>query len=219
MREEDPHTATWATVAPTQIIGTRSRFEVDLNRPREKAVYQTPADAWGLRVWHTALTDELLQRSLDEYDQFYETVGKLVTRMVQREGRVAVLDLHTYNHHRSGPEAPFEDSTLNPQVNIGTGTMDRSRWGTVVDRFIADLQKFDFPGGRLDVRENVKFRGGHFGKWIHEHFPTSVCVLSIEFKKFFMDEWTGIANEHMVEAIRKSLESTLPGLREELAKL
>ena len=50
-REEDPYTGGWTAVAPTRIIGLNSRFEVDLNRPREKAVYLTPEDAWGLDVW------------------------------------------------------------------------------------------------------------------------------------------------------------------------
>jgi N-formylglutamate amidohydrolase len=50
LREEDPHTARFAAVAPTRLIAKRSRFEVDLNRPRDKAVYIAAADAWGLEV-------------------------------------------------------------------------------------------------------------------------------------------------------------------------
>ena len=46
LREEDPFTAHWVTIADTQIVAWRSRFEVDLNRPRKKAVYLTPDDAW-----------------------------------------------------------------------------------------------------------------------------------------------------------------------------
>ena len=55
VREEDPLTGAWTEVAPNRIIGTRSRFEVDLNRSREKAVYRTPEDSWGLRVWREEL--------------------------------------------------------------------------------------------------------------------------------------------------------------------
>ncbi|MGH8657056.1 MAG: N-formylglutamate amidohydrolase, partial [Gammaproteobacteria bacterium] len=43
LREEDPFTAQLARVAPTRLIALRSRFEVDLNRPRERAVYRVPA--------------------------------------------------------------------------------------------------------------------------------------------------------------------------------
>ena len=39
--QEDPFTGIWTTVAPTRLIGLHSRFEVDFNRPRDKAVYLT----------------------------------------------------------------------------------------------------------------------------------------------------------------------------------
>jgi len=51
LREEDPVTGQWASFAATHIIARRSRFEFDLNRPRDRAVYVEPADAWGLNVW------------------------------------------------------------------------------------------------------------------------------------------------------------------------
>ncbi len=38
LREEDPYTASWTEVVSTRLIGVRSRFEMDLNRPRENAV-------------------------------------------------------------------------------------------------------------------------------------------------------------------------------------
>ena len=34
--EEDPYTGAWTAIAPTRIIGRQSRFEVDLNRPRQR---------------------------------------------------------------------------------------------------------------------------------------------------------------------------------------
>ena len=219
LREEDPVTSDWTLIAPTRIVGLRSRFEVDLNRPRAKAVYLTPADAWGLQVWREPLPADVLDRSLEVYDQFYAAVGELLTRKVQAEGRVVVFDLHTYNHRRAGSTAPPDDEARNPQVNLGTGTMDRQRWAPLVDRFLHDLRHFDYPVGQLDVRENVKFTGGHFGRWIHQQFPDSVCVLSIEFKKFFMDEWTGQVHQEIVERLRAALCSTLPGVQEELARL
>ena len=219
LREEDPFTGEWTDLAPTRIIGLRSRFEVDLNRPREKAVYLTPADAWGLRIWNEPPPADFLQRSLAVYDAFYEEVGRLLTRMVDRYGRVVVLDLHTYNHRRQGPDGPPADSRENPDINLGTGTMDRKRWAPVVDRFIVELRNYEFLGRHLDVRENVKFRGGNFPAWIHRHFPESVCVLAVEVKKFFMDEWTGKPDEIQKAAVLKALKSTVWGIHEELLRL
>ncbi|MBW2543055.1 MAG: N-formylglutamate amidohydrolase [Deltaproteobacteria bacterium] len=219
LREEDPHTGIVASVVTTQLVVNRSRFEVDLNRPRETAVYRTPADAWGLEIWKRNPPEELIERSLAEYDAFYAEAHRVFSEMERRFGCFVVLDLHSYNHRRQGPGEPPDDPAENPEVNIGTGTVDRSRWGQLVDRFMGDLVAFDFLGRQLDVRENVKFRGGRLSAWIHENFPRSGCCLAIEFKKFFMDEWTGKVDAEEFEAIPRALESTLPGLLETLEKL
>src|ERR1044071_8862164 len=54
-REEDPGTAEWATWFPTRLVAGRSRFEVDLNRPRDSAVYRCGEDCWDLEPWHGPL--------------------------------------------------------------------------------------------------------------------------------------------------------------------
>ena len=89
----------------------------------------------------------------------------------------------------------------------------------MIDRFEADLRNFDFPGGSLDVRENVRFPIGPFAKWAHERFPGRVCALSIEVKKFFMDEWTGVADLDLLAALSEALASTVPGVLEELGSI
>jgi len=219
LREEDPFTRQWVDVAPTTIVGLRSRFEVDLNRPRDKAVYRKPEDAWGLHVWKHDPPEEVVGRSLAEYDRFYEAMRQLLKRTEQQHRLFVVYDLHSYNHRREGPDGPEADAEGNPQVNIGTGTMDRARWAPVVDRLIHDLREFDFPGGKLDVRENVKFQGGQWSRWIGETFPQSGIPIAIEFKKFFMDEWTGRPNLEIVDAIGKALDSTVPGVLSVLEEL
>ncbi len=219
LHEEDPYTGEWTQLAETQIIGLRTRFEVDLNRPRSKAIYLTPEDAWGLNVWKRPPDRNLTQKLYEEYDEFYVTVNRLFRELLLEHDRIVVYDLHTYNHRRDGADSPPADWQLNPEINVGTGSMDRNYWGAIVDRFIDDLRKQDFDGRNLDVRENVKFQGGYFGRWIHETFPAKVCSIAIEVKKFFMDEWSQTASPSDVEKIYKALQSTLPGVREELGRL
>jgi N-formylglutamate amidohydrolase len=221
LREEDPFTASWVDVAPVRIVATRSRFELDLNRPREKAVYRLPEDAWGLTVWKGGPpSDALVKRSLSYYDAFYADVYGLLKEVEREHGRFVVLDLHTYNHRRDGPRAAPAPALENPEVNIGTGTLaDRAPWAPLIDRFIKDLRGFDYQGRSLDVRENVKFKGGQFGRWVHQMFPRSGCALSVEFKKFFMDEWSGQPDTVQIEAIRQALGSTVPGLLDSLAAM
>jgi len=219
LREEDPFTSCWTTIAPTRLIGLRSRFEVDLNRPREKAVYVTPDDAWGLTVWKEELPVSVIEESLAEYDAFFARLKTILDAKVAEHGHFVLFDLHTYNHRREGAGGPEADPATNPQVNIGTGTMNRELWGDVVDCFIAGLRSYDFPGGHLDVRENVKFQGGNVPRWVHDNYPKTGCALAIEYKKFFMDEWTGEPNASLVEAIGSSLSWTVQGIMAALAAL
>ncbi len=211
--EEDPHTGRLAAVAPTHLIALRSRFEVDLNRPREEAVYRVAADSWGLEVWREACSDDLVAGSLAVYDAFYA----VLERTLRSRERFVVLDCHSYNHRRQGPDAPPESPEENPEINIGTGTLDREKWGSLVDRFCADLLAREVCGHRLDVGENVRFEGGEMSAWINRTFPDSGCAIAVEFKKTFMDEWTGRLDVDHLDQLCRALAATLPGLRESLA--
>lgn len=220
LREEDPYTGEWTRVASTRLVALRSRFEVDLNRPRDACVYRKPEDAWGLEVWSADPSDAVVARSLQHYDAFYTTLERIETRFAERHGKFVVFDLHSYNHRRSGPDEPPAEPRENPEVNVGTGTLsDRSRWAPLIDRFISELGSVDFLGRRLDVRENVRFRGGNLGRWTHEQFPEAGCVLSVELKKFFMDEWSGRLDRAQHEAVGRALAATVPGVLEELRAL
>ena len=219
LREEDPHTGIWTTIVTTSMVAHRSRFEVDLNRPRDRAVYRSPEDAWGLKVWKHQPPADLTERSHLEYDEFYAEAHRVFTEMERRYGHFVVLDFHSYNHRRQGPGAPPDDPAANPEINVGTATLDRTRWAQLIDRFIGDLTAFEFLGRHLDVRENVKFGGGNFPRWIHENFAESACCLAVEVKKFFMDEWTGDLDAEEFEAVPRAIEATLPGLLESLEKV
>lgn len=218
-REEDPFTAIFASVAPTRIIGLRSRFEVDLNRPRAKAVYQKPEDAWGLWVWRKPLSAEDVEKSLAEYDAFYAEVHDLLSEFKQRFGKFIVLDLHSYNHRRNGENAPFANESENPEINIGTGSLDRTRWTPVIDTLMQELSSREYSGRKLDVRENVKFQGGEFAKWIHRNFPDAACAPAIEWKKFWMDEWSGNAPRKNIASLKSALAAAVPGVLRALEKV
>lgn len=210
--EEDPFTDRIAECVGTRLVARRSRFEVDLNRPREQAVYRRPEDAWGLAVWKRPPPEELVRRSQAQYDAFYRAAEGLVRRVADRHGRFVVLDLHSYNHRRPGPDAPPGDLRDNPEVNLGTESIP-PRWRQIVDGFTADLRRRTFQGRPLDVRENVRFGGGTFCRWINGRFAATGCAIAIELKKTFMDEWTGRVDADALSELREALAATLPGLR------
>jgi N-formylglutamate amidohydrolase len=214
--EEDPYTGAWTSIAPTQIIVRRSRFEVDLNRPRDKAVYITPADAWGLEVWRCTPSEELIAESLGAYDSFYAHLRELLEKLISRHRRIVVFDLHSYNYVRGGAGEVAAECDENPEINLGTGTMQRGQWRRIVERWLAEMRQYDYFGRGLDVRENVKFFGGQLPRWVHENFPTTACALAIEVKKFFMNEWTGELDAAKHQAVCAALARAAAGVADEL---
>jgi hypothetical protein len=219
LREEDPFTGRWLSISQNRITTEYSRFEVDLNRPAEKAVYLTPEDSWGLQVWKTRLPQEIYKKSLEKHTEFYQTLENIIERLLVSNDKIVVYDLHSYNYRRNGPDKPPEPDELNPEINLGTGTLDREKWSSIIDRFIGDVRGYDFMGRKLDIRENIKFKGGYFPKRLHQKYPENICCLSIEFRKFFMDEWTGTAFNEIIGAIEKLLMYTVSGTLDEIKKL
>lgn len=218
LREEDPFTGNWAMISENRIIARHSRFEFDLNRPPGKAIYLKPEDAWGLNLWIKEPSEQVIRLTLDRYNSIYERIHDGLTALTERFGKVVILDLHSYNHRRGGPDAPPDDPLLNPEINVGTGTMDRGFWAPVVDRFLDDLRSYDFQGRQLDIRENIKFRGGYFPRWVHENFKESACCISVEVKKIFMDEWSCEPYKKMTDAVSDAIKCTVAGLVEEISK-
>src|SRR5690606_37160976 len=216
-REEDPYTDYLSEVSPSRVIVNVSRFETDLNRPRSKAVYQQPEDAWGLQVWKTPLPPEMLHQSLETYDAFYRRLDGFLKTAIGRFGHFALLDLHTYNHRREIHEGKTEaaDAAENPEVNMGTA-YNLPQWKTLIQKFITTFSGAMINGKAPDVRENVKFKGGEFQQWVTRNYGKHGLVLSIEFKKTFMDEHTGIVDIYHLRDIRRSLRFTVDELAEEL---
>jgi N-formylglutamate amidohydrolase len=213
LREEDPWTAQMAPHSVTRIEVLRSRYEIDLNRPRFRAVYQGPEDAWGLRLYTDDLPDREDRVSRDIHDAFYAQAHAILSHVERTFGSFVVLDIHSYNHRRDGIDGPSAPTSENPEVNLGTGRMDRERWAPVVEGFSAVMNDAGF-----DCRENVKFRGGHFARWVAETFPHTGAALAIEFKKTYMDEWSGAVDEAAVQRIRSALAATVPAITAALGR-
>lgn len=193
LREEDPYTALFAVAGATLVEVVRSRFEVDLNRTRDECVYRHPRDAWGLTVYAADTPVSAHERSRQVHDVFYERMARLLDRACAGGRRFVVFDLHSYNHRRDGADGPAAPASDNPQVNLGTRSIDRAVWGDVIEAFSAGIS-----GHGIDVRENVKFGGGAFARWVNERYGVRGCALAIEYKKTFMDEWSGTLDDAAV---------------------
>ncbi|MCC2593864.1 N-formylglutamate amidohydrolase [Tessaracoccus sp. OS52] len=212
LREEDPFTDRIAAVAPARVVVHRSRFETDLNRIREKAVYRTPEDCWGLHVWRTdPLPDDVVTRSLEVYDSYFAELARHLDKVAER-GPFVLFDVHSYNHRRPGPDEPDEPLEENPEINLGTESVD-GRFAGVIEAFRSSMQ-----GQGFDVRENIKFKGQNMPWWVHERYPGVGCVLALEFKKTFMDEWTGRPDLDHINRLGAALAETFDPVQAALAR-
>jgi len=219
LREEDPHTDEIGALIPARVVVHRSRFEVDLNRERSEAVYRDSEDAWGLDILRNPPLDEaVVAGSLEVYDAFYAEWGRRLDRVAER-GPFVVFDVHSYNHRRDGADAAEAPAAENPEVNVGTGSLDRERFGGVVDAFMESLAAAGTSIGPLDVRENVRFRGRQLAAWTHARYPDRGVVLALEFKKVFMDEWSGEVDRGRTDELAHALASTIPSVEKALRGL
>ncbi len=214
LREEDPLTALLTSVGDVRIRAFASRFEVDLNRPREKAVYARPEDCWGLKVWKAPLPQAEIGRSLAQWDRFYSMVDELLGRLLERWEAVLLIDLHSYNHRRDGADAACAPQDGNPDIELGLTTADPGRWGDVCDRFAKALRSVPVAGREPDVRANVRFpTGGHFPEWVYARWGSRVCTISPEYKKIFMDEWTGAVDVVALQSLQQGLQAAVDAVR------
>ena len=204
LREEDPFTGQAVFDVPTHIVVHRSRFEFDLNRGPAEAIYLTTEQSWGLDVWRTPPASDLIEKSLAIHAAYFAMLAQLLDGIAGEHERFLLIDAHSYNHRRDGPEAAASPQESAPDINIGTFSMPRDQWAWLLDPLMEKMRGFDFNGRRLDVRENVAFQGkGEQTRFVHARYPGKGCAIALEFKKFFMDEWTGEPNAEELAAMRR----------------
>lgn len=188
LREEDPYTAILAELPFNRFVCGTSRFQLDLNRNKDGAIYLTPERSWGIKVWKTDLPQQFKDQLYESYDRVYQKIVQQIQNTIDRYGYFVIYDIHSYNALRAGPKT-IVDEINNPQINIGT-SHNNSKWRELTT-LLLDVFSNSKDGQTYDVRENIKFKGGFLSSYLNEQFGDKGCVFSIEFRKDFMNEWTG----------------------------
>ena len=193
LREEDPFTGGFAELFDNHVVVATSRFAVDLNRSMDKAVYLKPEDAWGLPVRNCELESAIIEELQEAYQAWYRMVQYQIDRLLTLHPRLLILDLHSYNHHRGGIDAAYDPQSQNPDIIIGRSNLSQEFYPQI-EKLRCTLDGVPYQGGTLDCRCDVKFSGGNFSRWLNNRYGSSAICLAIEFKKTFMDEWSGKLN-------------------------
>lgn len=188
-REEDPYTERFIKKFPIQIIGRDSRFEYDLNREAGRAIYDHEEKIWGIRVWKNELDQKERNLSLTRHREFHDLMD-IVVEYLNRQTRYSVVfDMHSFCYRREG-EIPWFNSPW-PEINIGSKAVNRTVFGHVIEDFKHHLSNMRINGYPVRIAENKVFSGGYLAKRLSKAYPDRLLVLSLEYKKIFMDEVTG----------------------------
>lgn len=198
--EEDPCTKEMVQSHPIVITGSDSRFEYDLNRPPETAIFDT---AWGKRLWKNPLAEAERQLSLRKHANFYRVVHALIGKIESRHGRALVFDMHSYNWKRWEREVPT--------WNLGTSNIDIKKYGAIASSWNQKLGNIKLPNDiKPSSKINDTFQGnGHFLKYISRNFYHTL-VLATEIAKVYCDELTGIVYPEVVRAVEGQLKEMIP---------
>lgn len=198
--EEDPKTKKMINSQPIVIAGRDSRFEYDLNRDPDNAIYE---DAWGKQLWKEPLTAEEKSESLEKHQNFYKVVHALIKTLELKFGCSIVYDMHSYNWKRWDREVPT--------WNLGTSNIDNDKYRKTVEAWRNQLAKINLPHAiPTTAKINDTFQGnGYFLKFITNNFNNTL-VLATEVAKIYCDEQGQIIYPEVVDAIKKGLEKQLP---------
>ncbi|WP_397362705.1 N-formylglutamate amidohydrolase [Olleya sp. R77988] len=197
--EEDPETKNMVASHPIVIAGMDSRFEYDLNRAPETAIYE---DAWGKQLWKNPLPKTQKQQSLDKHANFYKVVKALISKIESKFNMCIVYDMHSYNWKRWDREVPT--------WNLGTSNVDNDRFGNDIEAWRQSLSELQLPNGiKSTSKINDTFQGnGYFLKFITHNFNNTL-VLATEIAKVYCDEYDYIMYPEVVAAVENQLKNRL----------
>ncbi len=198
--EEDPETKNMIKSHSIVLAGCDSRFEYDLNRDPENAVFDT---AWGKQLWSKPLSEKMKDKSLRKHTNFYKIVHTLVNKLESKFGFCTIYDMHSYNWKRWDREVPT--------WNLGTSNVDNTRFGDVIDSWRQSLSEIKLPNNiKSTAKINDTFLGnGYFLKYITNNFKNSL-VLATEIAKVYCDEYEQIVYPEVVKAVEKDLITRIP---------
>lgn len=198
--EEDPKTRAMVKSRPIVISGLDSRFEYDLNRDPDNAIYE---DAWGKQLWKEPLTDAEKTKSLNKHRNFYKVVHALIQKLEMKFGCCVVYDMHSYNWKRWDREVPT--------WNLGTSNVDNDRFKNSIEEWRKMLSEIRLPHNiPTSAKINDTFQGnGYFLKYITNNFNNTL-VLATEIAKIYGDEEEGRLYPEVISAVTKGLKKKLP---------
>ncbi|NNE54994.1 MAG: DUF1704 domain-containing protein, partial [Flavobacteriales bacterium] len=195
--EEDPFTGDFISSMPIVLVGHDSRFEYDLNRAPEEAVYDT---AWGKKVWKRPLTKRERERSQKKHRNYYRVTHALIKKLEELYDGCVVYDMHSYNYKRWDRPVPV--------FNIGTENIS-DEFEEYVAHWLGELSAIELPGIETKAAIDDVFYGrGYNLKYITDNFSKTL-VLATEVSKIYCDELTGEPYPQVINALKDQMKTAI----------
>ena len=105
--------------------------------------------------------------------------------------------MHAYCYQREKKQTWQEDER--PEINIGTGAVNRKIFDPAITCFKSNLRRTKIDDRPLRISENEIFSGGYLSRHLSRIFNERLLVLALEYKKIFMDEWTGTLYQDVLD--------------------
>ena len=206
-REEDPATEQFIKGLPIQVIALDSRFEYDVNRPEDKAIPLTPDMAWGLEVWNRDLTAAEKEVTLNKYREFHSLMDIISDYLTSISEKAYIFDMHSYCYQRDQNLPWYENGK--PEINLGTEAINKEVFGQEIRMLLEKFGQVSLEGRKIRAAENEVFRGGFLARKLCARHYNKLAVFAVEFKKIFMDEWSGEIYTPVINEIKDQISGVL----------
>jgi N-formylglutamate amidohydrolase len=200
-REEDPFMDRFISDFPIRICGRDSRFEYDLNRNPYRALYDYDKPQWGLKVWNRELTEKERLQSINKHREFHGLLELVCRYLLSQHNHALLFDMHSYCYQREIRQVWQQDER--PEINIGTGAVNRKIFDPAIICFKSNLRRTKIDDRPLRISENEIFFGGYLSRHLSRIYHERLLVLALEYKKIFMDEWTGTLHQEVLDKLIK----------------
>lgn len=131
--DEDARLTGLVAEFPIQVFGLDSRYEYDLDRKKDDAIYLKPFQCWGKKVWVNPPSKDEIEVSLQKYDEFHDLLDYLYDEFLKINSKLVVVHVQGVT-----PKAGTKISTPY-QIDVDTSLLESAQLKQI-DVFMNELK-------------------------------------------------------------------------------
>ena len=184
------------------------------------AIYLKPEQSWGVQVFSQPPSADLVRQAMRIHDRLLRDLRTFLRQLEEQFGRFVRPrrpQLQPPPRRTGRPAGQRRSDAAGQHRHLLDGPAALGACGRSVHRAAARV-RVPRPSRWTCARTSPSRGAASRPASFTTSFPRTGCAIAVEFKKFFMDEWTGEADPEALDAIRAMIRSTLPLLEEILER-